>query len=137
MCCREYSQAEAKLPASAAISYNEARTFLIRVADFILPTSSSVMSAPAIFDACTLFGPWPRQASELTPETLLQGMAQNNITRSLVTATTGIFYDYRQGNTETLALAKSNAAHFFPVATLDPRAYPECMEEAEIRAGRA
>lgn len=92
------------------------------------------MAAPAIFDACTLFGPWPRQASELTPQTLLQGMTQNNITRSLVTATTGIFYDYRQGNSETLALAKSNAAHFFPVATLDPRAYPECLEEAEIRA---
>lgn len=92
------------------------------------------MAALAIFDACTLFGPWPRQASELSVETLLHGMAQNNITRSLVTATTGIFYDYRQGNSETLALAKANAAQLFPVATLDPRAYPECLDEAQTRA---
>lgn len=92
------------------------------------------MAALAIFDACTLFGPWPRQASELSVETLLHGMAQNNITRSLVTATNGIFYDYRQGNSETLALAKANAAQLFPVATLDPRAYPECLDEAQTRA---
>ena len=92
------------------------------------------MAAPAIFDACTLFGPWPRHATDLSIETLLHGMVQNNIARSLVTATTGIFYDYRQGNSETLAQAKANAAQLFPVATLDPRAYPECLEEAQIRA---
>ena len=92
------------------------------------------MAAPAIFDSCTLFGPWPRHAADLSTEALLQGMAQNNISRSLVTSTTGIYYDYRQGNSETLALAKANAAQLFPVATLDPRAYPECLEEAGNRA---
>ena len=93
------------------------------------------MAAPAIFDSCTLFGPWPRHAADLSVDALLQGMAQNNITRSLVTSTTGIYYDYRQGNSETLELAKANAAQLFPVATLDPRAYPECLTEAENRAG--
>lgn len=93
------------------------------------------MAAPAIFDSCTLFGPWPRHAADLSIDSLLQGMAQNNVARSLVTATTGVFYDYRQGNTETLALAKANAQQLFPVATLDPRAYPECLKEAEVRAG--
>lgn len=92
------------------------------------------MAAPAILDACTLFGPWPRHATNLSVDDLLQGMTQNNVTRSLVTATSGIFYDYRQGNSETLAVAKANAAHFFPVATLDPRAFPECLEEAQTRA---
>ena len=92
------------------------------------------MAAPAIFDSCTLFGPWPRHAADLSAEALLHGMAQNNITRSLVTSTTGIYYDYRQGNAETLALAKANAAQLFPVGTLDPRAYPECLEEAQTRA---
>jgi len=92
------------------------------------------MAAPAIFDSCTLFGPWPRHAADLSAEALLHGMAQNNISRSLVTSTTGIYYDYRQGNAETLALAKAHPAQLFPVATLDPRAYPECLAEAETRA---
>ena len=92
------------------------------------------MAAPAIFDSCTLFGPWPRHAADLSAELLLQGMAQNNISRSLVTSTTGIYYDYRQGNAETLALAKAHASQLFPVGTLDPRAYPEVLEEAQNRA---
>lgn len=92
------------------------------------------MAALAIFDACTLFGPWPRHVADLSVETLLQGMAQNKITHSLITATSGIFYDYRQGNSETLAVAKANSSQLFPVATLDPRAYPECLEEVDSRA---
>ena len=93
------------------------------------------MAAPAIFDAGTFFGPWPQRAGDLSLDALLAGMAQSNVARSLITATTGIFYDYRQGNAETFEAAKANAQHFFPVGTLDPRAYPECMHEAEVRAG--
>ena len=87
-----------------------------------------------IFDACTLFGPWPQHPAELTVETLLQVMAQNGIARSLATATTGIFYDYRQGNAETLKAAQAHPQQLYPVATLDPRAYPEALQEAEARA---
>jgi predicted TIM-barrel fold metal-dependent hydrolase len=87
-----------------------------------------------ILDGCTLFGPWPQHAADLSVESLLATMAQNGIVRSMATATTGIFYDYRQGNSETLAVAKQHPQQLFPVATLDPRAYPECMEEAESRA---
>lgn len=93
------------------------------------------MAAPAIFDAGTYFGPWPQHAADLSLETLLSSMAASNVARSLITATTGIFYDYRQGNAETLEVAKRNAQQLFPVGTLDPRAYPECMTEAETRAG--
>ena len=93
------------------------------------------MSNFPIFDACTLFGPWPQHPADLTVEALTQVMARNGIVRSLTTATTGIFYDYRQGNTETLQAAQQYPQQLFPVATLDPRAYPECMEEAERRAG--
>lgn len=91
------------------------------------------MSIP-IFDACTLFGPWPQHSADLSVEVLLQVMGQNNIARSLTTATSGIFYDYRQGNTETLDAARAHPQHIYPVATLDPRAYPECLDEAEARA---
>jgi predicted TIM-barrel fold metal-dependent hydrolase len=92
------------------------------------------MAAPAIFDAGTLFGPWPQHASDLSLEVLLTGMAASNVARSLITATTGIFYDYRQGNAETFEAAKRHPQQLFPVGTLDPRAYPECLQEAEARA---
>jgi len=88
-----------------------------------------------IVDACTLFGPWPQHAAELAVESLLQVMSQNGIARSLVTATTGIFHDYRQGNAETIQAARNSGQKLYPVATLDPRAYPECLQEAETRAG--
>lgn len=93
------------------------------------------MAAPAIFDAGTLFGPWPQHASDLSLDGLLQGMAASNVARSLITSTTGIFYDYRQGNAETFEAAKRHPQQLFPVGTLDPRAYPECLQEAETRAG--
>lgn len=88
-----------------------------------------------IFDACTLFGPWPQHEVDLSVESLLANMASSGITRSLATATIGIFHDYRQGNIETLQAAKAHPQQLFPVATLDPRAYPECLDEAEARAG--
>lgn len=87
-----------------------------------------------IFDACTFFGPWPQHAADLSTETLLAVMTRNGIVRSLTTATTGIFYDYRQGNIETLEVARQNPQQLFPVATLDPRAFPEAVEEAKARA---
>lgn len=89
-----------------------------------------------IFDACTLFGPWPQHPADLTVESLLGVTARSGIARSLITSTTGIFYDYRQGNEETLSVARANAQQLLPVATLDPRAYPECVEEAQARAAQ-
>jgi predicted TIM-barrel fold metal-dependent hydrolase len=92
------------------------------------------MATFPIFDACTVFGPWPQHSTGLPVESLLEVMTQNDIARSLVTATVGIFHDYRQGNEETLQTAKRYAQQLYPVATLDPRAYPECLKEAEARA---
>ena len=91
------------------------------------------MSIPNL-DGCTFFGPWPQHPAELAVETLLAGMAKNGVARSLVTSTTGIFHDYRQGNQETVAAYRAHPQQLIPVITLDPRAYPECVEEAELRA---
>jgi predicted TIM-barrel fold metal-dependent hydrolase len=87
-----------------------------------------------ILDACTFFGPWPQHPADLTVESLLGVMAKNGIVRSLATATSGIFYDYREGNSQTLLVAKRYPQQLFPVATLDPRAFPECLAEADARA---
>jgi predicted TIM-barrel fold metal-dependent hydrolase len=87
-----------------------------------------------IFDGCTLFGPWPQHPANLTVDSLIAVMAQHGVVRSLATATTGIFHDYRQGNVETLDAARHHPQQLFPVATLDPRVYPEALGEAEARA---
>ncbi|RYX81030.1 hypothetical protein EON83_26010 [bacterium] len=88
------------------------------------------MAAPPIFDACALFGPWPRHDDLALPE-LLTMMGSGNITRSLALSTTGIFHDFRAGNTQTLEAARANPNQLLPTATLDPRAYPACLTEAE------
>lgn len=92
------------------------------------------MATFPVFDSCTVFGPWPGRSTDLSVETLLKLMGSNNIARSLTTASSGIFYDFRQGNTETLQAAKATPQQLYPVGTLDPRAYPACLEEAEKRA---
>jgi predicted TIM-barrel fold metal-dependent hydrolase len=88
------------------------------------------MAAPTIFDACALFGPWPGR-EELTLPTLLGVMGQSGIARSVAMSTTGIFYDFRAGNGATFEAARSHASQLLPTATLDPRAYPDCLAEAE------
>ena len=91
------------------------------------------MATFPILDGCTLFGPWPQHSADLSVELLLATMAQNGVVRSFATSTTGIFYDYRQGNIDTLAAARQHPQQLFPVATLDPRTYPESVDEAEAR----
>ena len=88
-----------------------------------------------IFDACTLFGAWPQHAADLSVESLLTMMQQNGIARSLVTSAAGIWGDYTVGNAATFELARAHPQQLFPVATLDPRAFPGCLDEAEKRAG--
>ncbi len=91
------------------------------------------MAAPPIFDACALFGPWPRHDDLALPE-LLSMMGTGNIARSLALSTTGIFYDFRAGNAQTMDAARANPSQLLPTATLDPRAYPACLAEAENAA---
>jgi len=91
------------------------------------------MAAPPIFDACALFGPWPRH-DELELPDLFGAMKASNIARSLALSTTGMFYDFRAGNAATLEAARANPGQLLPTATLDPRAYPACLTEIEAIA---
>jgi hypothetical protein len=88
------------------------------------------MAAPTIFDACALFGPWPGR-EELSLQNLLGVMGQSGVARSMAMSTTGIFYDFRSGNGATFEAARSHSQQILPAATLDPRAYPDCLAEAE------
>ncbi len=94
------------------------------------------MAAPIIFDACAMFGPWPgRDALEL--QTLLDVMGQSNIARSVAMSTTGLFYDFRAGNNATFEAVRAHPNQLMPAATLDPRAYPDCLAEAEKCAAQS
>ena len=92
------------------------------------------MAAIQFFDACALFGPWP-QHEDLSIDDVLKAMTANKIERALALCTTGITYDYRAGNAETLEVCQQHGDKLSPVATLDPRAYPACLDEAEGCAG--
>lgn len=86
--------------------------------------------AISIFDACALFGPWP-QHDDLSAPNLLGAMSQSQISRSLAMSTLGIYSDFRAGNAATLEMCRQNSEQLVPVATLDPRAYPACLDEAD------
>jgi len=88
------------------------------------------MAAFPIFDACTFFGPWPSH-DDLTLQSLLTIMGQSGISRSMTVSTTGIFHDFRAGNAQTYDAVTKNPGQLLSSASLDPRAYPDCLEEAE------
>ena len=87
------------------------------------------MASITFFDACALFGPWPHH-EDLLIQDVLKAMTANKIESALAMCTTGITYDYREGNAATLE-ACAQHPELLPVATLDPRAYPHCLDEAE------
>jgi hypothetical protein len=81
-----------------------------------------------IIDCYTLLGAWPDAEVDLSLEALAAGMQARNVSRSLVTHTTAIFYDSRLGNEQAVQFC-SSAAPLTPVAVINPLAYPACLEE--------
>lgn len=91
-------------------------------------------SSIPIVDCNTVVGFFPRRHVDTTPQALLSIMDKYGVVRALCISTTGIFYDYRRGNEETLAIARNSNNRLLPVATVDPRQYLNCAEEIERRA---
>jgi len=89
-----------------------------------------------LIDVSTVFGFWPKRKADISLQTLLALMAEKGITRALTLSARGVFYDFAEGNRETLAAA---AAHtqLVPVATVNPSRWIGCLDEAErmIAAG--
>lgn len=73
-------------------------------------------------DSNTLFGFWPKRKVNISLNKLLETMAKHKVERFLSLSTTGIFYDYEEGNEETLQMSK-NYPQIIPLATVDPRKY--------------
>jgi len=84
-----------------------------------------------IVDSNTFFGAFPRRKLDISKEKLFATMRGHGVRCALTLSTKGIFYDYVQGNAETLKECASEVT-LMPVATIDPRKY--CGEEGEVES---
>jgi predicted TIM-barrel fold metal-dependent hydrolase len=85
-----------------------------------------------LIDAHTVFGFWPLEKVDLSVDTLQAAMRARNMARGLAYSAKALFYDAGEGNDDTLSVC-SQRPELLPVAVLDPRAYPACLEEARKR----
>jgi predicted TIM-barrel fold metal-dependent hydrolase len=85
-----------------------------------------------VIDAHTVFGFWPVEKVDLSVDTLTAAMRARGVTQSLAYSAKALFYDAGEGNDDTLTVC-SQRPELLPVAVLDPRAYPACLEEAHQR----
>jgi hypothetical protein len=83
-----------------------------------------------IIDAGTFFGVRPSTDVDLSAETLLNLMARNGVSAALTCSLAAIQYDARTGNDRCLALCEAHP-QLYPVAAVDPRAWPDCLAEVE------
>ena len=75
-----------------------------------------------ITDVNTLFGAYPAQHADSSPETLVEAMRANGIDWGLTLSTSGLFYQAETGNDETMRACRAHD-HLIPVATLNPVHY--------------
>ena len=85
-----------------------------------------------LIDAHTVFGFWPVEKVDLSVDTLQAAMKARSVSRSLAYSAKALFYDTSEGNDDTVAVC-AQRPELLPVAVLDPRAYPACLEEARKR----
>lgn len=86
-----------------------------------------------IVDCNTWVGFYPRQAIDLTPQTLLTLMRRYSVARSLFVHTTAVFYDAKTGNDLAVQVARESGGLLLPVAVLNPMHYLGMIEEVERR----
>jgi hypothetical protein len=75
-----------------------------------------------IIDVNTMFGVLPEAGLGVSPDALCAMARRAGIRRILAMSATGLTWDYRVGNEETLKAATAHE-EILPVATVDPRSY--------------
>lgn len=88
-----------------------------------------------VADVNAIFGFWPRRKVDISLERLKALMERHGIVKAVAVSTTAVFYDYRQGNDDTLSACEGDG-RLVPAASLDPREYLHCRNEAERRLER-
>lgn len=75
-----------------------------------------------ITDVNTLFGAYPAQHADSSPETLVDAMQASGIAWGLTLSTYGLFHSAAEGNDETMKACRAHD-HLIPVATINPMHY--------------
>lgn len=73
-----------------------------------------------IIDINTLFGPRPKEASDLSLDDLIAIRETYSVTTSFTLSTIGILLDYRAGNSASMAACSDNPG-LMPTATINPQ----------------
>jgi len=89
-----------------------------------------VIMALKIADANTVFGFFPRRNVDCSLERLISLIERYRISKVLTASLKAAFYDYVEGNEETLESCSVDS-RLIPVAAVDPRAYLGGLEEIE------
>ncbi len=87
---------------------------------------------PPIVDADTIVGFWPIRKVDISPAQLQRCMMRHGVSRACICSARGIWYDYLEGNEETVQFAQADPS-FIPVMTLDPRRWLGCRDEIRRR----
>ena len=83
-----------------------------------------------IIDAGTFYGVRPSTDLDLSSEALLGMIERNGVSAALTCSLKSIQFDARAGNDQALALSTTHS-QLYPVATVDPRVWPDCLAEVE------
>ena len=75
-----------------------------------------------ITDVNTLFGAYPAQHADSSPETLVEAMRAQGVDWCLALSTWGVFHSAAEGNAETMRACQAHD-HLIPVATVNPVHY--------------
>lgn len=81
-----------------------------------------------IIDTNTFFGVWPKAKVDSSLDRLLKIIEKKNITKAFTYSAKGIFYNFEEGNDETLEICNEHK-QLIPVATIIPQKYFGCHEE--------
>jgi hypothetical protein len=83
----------------------------------------------SILDSCTVFGFWPKRPADISLDALLGGMLAKGVDRACTLSARGIFYDFIDGNRETLQVCRERPG-LIPAGTLNPARWLGCLDEA-------
>jgi hypothetical protein len=83
-------------------------------------------------DADTVVGFWPIRNVDVSLARLKNVLAEHKMAGACICSARGIWYDFAEGNEETLALARDDP-QLIPVMTVDPRRFIGCRDEIRRR----
>lgn len=88
-----------------------------------MSTTPAIEEDSFILDCYTSFGSRPKEGAGLSCSALASELGQRGVDAAVSLSLQGVFYDYQEGNTETLVEAKRSDGFIVPAGTIDPRRF--------------